>query len=262
MRDLEDAIINIEGDLLRGIFHAFDATKGSVAGAVDSQVRRRVTRTDLGGLRVHSSGSGIQNTPRPATPPGSVASSVVDGSVFYEKQKKVSSPISIFCRAAQRTGDLEMRNCNFHDAMQAYSTALTAGDSMLSDSRKSALYASRSNAFLGLGDCKAAQKDAALSLELQPASERARASQQRASEAARRNRPSSLKLENGATLQLDLSGLRLPKVQAQLPSDAALMIKLEQEEAQKSARRLHKSRWRKCAHVRCSHACVCVRANA
>ena len=155
-----------------------------------------------------------------------------------------------------------MRNCNFHDAMQAYSTALTAGDSMLSDSRKSALYASRSNAFLGLGDCKAAQKDAALSLELQPASERARASQQRASEAARRNRPSSLKLENGATLQLDLSGLRLPRAQAQLPSDAALMIKLEQEEAQKSARRLHKSRWRKCAHVRCSHACVCVRANA
>ena len=72
MRDLEDAIINIEGDLLRGIFHAFDATKGSVAGAVDSQVRRRVTRTDLGRVCVFIlQGAGYST--RPGPPPRQAA---------------------------------------------------------------------------------------------------------------------------------------------------------------------------------------------
>ena len=84
------------------------------------------------------------------------------------------SPLRNFSRAAQKAGHFAMRRGDYQGALQAYSTALKAGDGILSDEHKSMLYSARSMAYLGASDVKRAGADAALSVELDPKSIKAR----------------------------------------------------------------------------------------
>jgi tetratricopeptide (TPR) repeat protein len=148
------------------------------------------------------------------------------------RRKSTLGGMPSFCRAAQKRGDGLMQNGQFREALQAYSTALKAGATALSDSRKSLIYAYRSRAYLRCGDKPRAKQDASLSLALDPNSKQAQDSRARAHAAVVADIPCSLTLATGSgqVLDLDLGRLKMPvPPDDPLADDLSLLERMHQE---------------------------------
>ena len=161
------------------------------------------------------------------------------------RRKSTSGGMPSFCRAAQKRGDGLMQNGQFREALLAYSTALKAGATALSDSRKSLIYAYRSRAYLRCGDKPRAKQDASLSLALDPNSKQAQHSRARAHAAVVADNPSSLTLAtaSGQVLdRLDLRKLKMPGPPDDTLADDLRLLERMHQQTPRFRRHLQRSR--------------------
>jgi hypothetical protein len=154
------------------------------------------------------------------------------------RMKSTSAGMPRFCRAAQKRGDGLMQSGLFREALLAYSTALKAGATSLSDSRKSLIYAYRSRAYLGCGDKQRAKQDASLSLALDPNSKQAQDSKAHAHAAI----VADITLASGQVLDLDLGKLKIPGPHENLRADDLGFLEGMHQETPRFRRHLQKSR--------------------